>query len=90
MTKKEFNKLKVGECAYLCWQKRGFTSYVEAIDRTAKKIQLGLTGTGRENRWFDYKKVNLGLPPKSNLCVGICVADGYEHHIVERRELFKK
>lgn len=90
MTKKQFDKIKPGQCAYLCWQQEGFSSYIEAIDRTAKKIQLGLTGTGRENRWFDYKKVSVGLPPKARYLVGIYSHEDYEDHIVERLEKFKK
>lgn len=90
MTKGQFNKIKAGQGAYLCWQQDGFSSYITAIDRTAKKIQLGLTGSGRENRWFDYKKVTLGFPPKSRFFVGMCNVDGYEDHIVERLEKFKK
>lgn len=90
MTKEEFNKTKPGKCAYLCWQQDGFSSYIEAIDRTAKKIQLGLTGSGREKRWFDYKKVTLGFPPKVRYFVGMCPHEDYEEHIVERLESFKK
>lgn len=90
MTKEQFDKLKPSHFAYLCWQKSGFSSHVCAIDRTAKKIQLGLTGSGRENRWFDYKKVSVGFPPKLRCFVGMCRVDGYEDHIVERLEKFKK
>lgn len=90
MTKEEFNKAKPGQLAYLCWQKSGFSSSIEAIDRTANKIQLRLTGSGREKRWFDYKKVTLGLPPKTSIFVGYWNHEDYEEHIVERLELFKK
>ena len=90
MTKQEFDKLKPNDSAYLCWKKSGFTSYVEAVDRTAKTIQLGLTGCGKENRWFSYKKVSTGFPPKAETLVGVCPAQDYEFHIVERLETFKK
>lgn len=90
MTKEQFNKIKPGAKAYLCWQQDGFSSYIEAVDRTASKIQLGLTGSGREKRWFDYKKVSLGLPPKATYLVGMCGVEGYEDHIVERLEKVKK
>lgn len=90
MTKEQFYKIKPGQLAYLCWQKDGFSSSIEAIDRTSNKIQLRLTGTGREKRWFNYKKVTLGLPPKAKYFVGYYSHEDYEEHIVERVELFKK
>jgi hypothetical protein len=60
MTKQEFDKLKCGDTAYVCFRENPPGAIVQKINRTKKTISIF-----GERKLYHYTKVNKGVPINS-------------------------
>lgn len=67
MTKEQFDKLKCGDPAYVCFRRNPNGAVIEKINRTRKTIQIF-----GERKMYHYTKVNKGWHKDSRCMWGYC------------------